>query len=345
MLKRLVRQHGKATTCPSSRALTMTTIRPLMRHYITTTNRSASVGDRRTIRVPPLALILIGTGLGCLGVGLYEHYMSDIQKLPAPVRQALRKGLYYQHRHDLGLAVKYFREALELATDELDSAPLTGIMIQLGSLEEEKGELVEARQTLMRAVRHLVGRDETRPDLLLASLDSLSPPVQRKVVGIAQKLGDIASAMHRDEEAEAWYVASVEHLLRSAARPLSDYGDTADVVFDEEHMPDWLSKTDVGAALEALGGFYAARNKPSLAIHLYLRALSLNGIKSCQSAVMMNNLAESYSSMDQLEEAKIWAQRGLDLAQNPNTGKVNKDGELCDETCGVLLFNMGMLFE
>jgi hypothetical protein len=82
-----------------------------------------------------------------------------------------------------------------------------------------------------------------------------------------------------------------------------------------------------------------------LAIHLYLRALTLNGMKSCQSAVLMNNLAESYASIGQFEEAKIWGQKGLDLVQNPNTRQVNKDGEICDETCGVLLFNMGMLFE
>lgn len=68
-------------------------------------------------------------------------------------------------------------------------------------------------------------------------------------------------------------------------------------------------------------------------------------MKSCQSAVLMNNLAESYASIGQFEEAKIWGQKGLDLAQNPNTRQVNKDGEVCDETCGVLLFNMGMLFD
>lgn len=82
-----------------------------------------------------------------------------------------------------------------------------------------------------------------------------------------------------------------------------------------------------------------------LAIHLYLRALTLNGMQSCQSSVLMNNLAESYASMGHFDEAKLWGQRGLDLVQNPNTAKVNKDGEICNETCGVLLFNMGMLFE
>ncbi|KAG1437096.1 hypothetical protein G6F56_013272 [Rhizopus delemar] len=76
-----------------------------------------------------------------------------------------------------------------------------------------------------------------------------------------------------------------------------------------------------------------------------MRALTLNGTRSCQAAVLMNNLANSYSNMGHYEEAKIWGQKGLDLAQNPNTGKVNEDSELCDQTCGVLLFNMGMLFE
>lgn len=71
----------------------------------------------------------------------------------------------------------------------------------------------------------------------------------------------------------------------------------------------------------------------------------MSGANSCQSAVLMNNLAESYSNMGHFEEAKVWGQKGLDLAQNPNTRKVNKDGEICDETCGVLLFNMGMIFE
>jgi hypothetical protein len=82
-----------------------------------------------------------------------------------------------------------------------------------------------------------------------------------------------------------------------------------------------------------------------LAIHLYLRALSLEGMKSCQATVMMNNLTECYSALGHFEEAKVWGQRGLDLAQNPNTRKINNDGVVCDETCGVLLFNMGMLFE
>ncbi|KAG1122634.1 hypothetical protein G6F42_011294 [Rhizopus arrhizus] len=326
------------------------------RSFATASRRTATSSSarheqpRRPLHIPPLPVALISVGFICLGIGLYEYLTSDIQKFPVPVRQALRKALYYQQDKDLTLALKYFNEALQLAlaSDELEKngAPLTGIMIQLGSLQERMGRLPDARQTLILALRHLLSlHDSNNVDVFSKDLSQLSPTEQKKAVGIAQKLGDITSSMKRDDEAEKWYVWSVEHLLKSSSKPKSAYGDSTEVIFDQEHMPDWLTKTDIGAALEALGGFYATRKKPELAIHLYLRALSLNGMQSCQSAVLMNNLAESYASMGHFDEAKIWGQRGLDLAQNPNTGKVNKDGEICNETCGVLLFNMGMLFE
>ncbi|GAA5816259.1 hypothetical protein MFLAVUS_009785 [Mucor flavus] len=319
--------------------------------------KTAFYATRRTVRdntprpfhIPPLPVALIGASFICLGIGLYEYMNSDIQKFPKPVRQALRKALYYQLNKDTTLALKYFDEALELGLQspelEPNGAPLTGIMIQLGTLQETVGKLPEARQTLKLALRHLVGLQNSTVDVTSVDLNQLSNIEQKKAVGIAQKLGDITAAMKNDEEAEKWYVWSVEHLLKSSSKAKSQYGDSDDVVFNKEHMPAWLTNTDIGASLEALGAFYSSRKKPELAIHLYLKALELNGMESCQSAVLMNNLAESYSGMGQFEEAKAWGQRGLDLAQNPNTGKKNGDKELCNETCGVLLFNMGMLFE
>ncbi|KAI8355559.1 hypothetical protein BD560DRAFT_203630 [Blakeslea trispora] len=309
----------------------------------------------RPIRIPPLPVALISAGLLCLGIGLYEHLTSDVQSFPSNVRQSLRKALYYQQNKDLRLSLKYFQEALALALDspdlEKNGAPLTGIMIQLGALQEDMNQLPEARQTLILALRHLLGlHDNTSQDVIQTitqqtQLSHFSPLDQKKIVGIAQKLGDLTARMHRNEEAEAWYVWSVEHLLKSSSKPVSEYGDSSEVLFDAEHMPDWLTKTDVGAALEALGGFYATQNKPGLAIHLYLRALTLTGMTSCQAGVLMNNLAEAYAGLGQFEDAKMWGQKGLDLVRNPNTSKVNQDNQVCDETCGVLLFNMGMLFE
>lgn len=221
----------------------------------------------RPFRIPPLPVILISTGFLCLGVGLYEYLTSDIQKFPTPVRQTLRKALYYEQTKDVTLALKYFNEALRLALEspelEKNGAPLTGIMIQLGSLQEKLGRLPEARSTLTLALRHLIGlEDKLDVDPTSVDLSNFSPLEQKKAIGIAQKLGDITSAMKKDDEAEEWYVWSVEHLLKSSSKPKSEYGDTPELIFDEEHMPSWLTSTDIGAALEALGLFYSSRKKP-----------------------------------------------------------------------------------
>ncbi|KAI8994863.1 hypothetical protein BDB01DRAFT_774346 [Pilobolus umbonatus] len=327
---------------------------PIIARYAT--RRNVPPPAPRSLRVPPLPVILVTFGFTCLSIGLYEYYTSDIQKYPVPIRKALRKALYYAQDKDIQLSLKYYNEALALALEspemEKDGAPLTGIMIQLGTLQESLGRLPEARQTLILALRHLLGLENADREnkvsneaIFKLDLQELPPTERKKAIGIAQKLGDMTKSMKRDEECEKWYVWSVEQLLAASSRPVSEYGDSNDVIFDQEHMPAWLTKTDISSALEALGSFYASRQKPELAIHLYLHALTLIGMKSCQSAVVMNNLAEAYVGIGQYEEAKIWGQRGLDLVQNPNTGKINNDGELCNETCGVLLFNMGTLFE
>lgn len=235
--------------------------------YATARRNTRPAQPPRPFRIPPLPVALISVSFICLGVGLYEYLNSDIQKFPVPVRQALRKALYYEQNKDTTLALKYFNEALQLALTspelEKNGAPLTGIMIQLGALQEQCGRLPEARNTLTMALAHLLGlENQTVEKLTGIDLTKLSTTEQKKAVGIAQKLGDITSAMKKDEEAEQWYVWSVEHLLKSSAKAKSDYGDSPDVIFDEEHMPPWLTSTDIGAAMEALGGFYSSRNKP-----------------------------------------------------------------------------------
>lgn len=234
--------------------------------YATARRNTRPEQPPRPFRIPPLPLALISVSFICLGVGLYEYLNSDIQKFPVLIRQALRKAIYYEQNKDPTLALKYFNEALKLALEspelEKNGAPLTGIMIQLGALQERLGRLPEARNTLTLALRHLVGLENSLAEVTTVDLSKLSTVEQKKAVGIAQKLGDVTSAMKKDDEAEQWYVWSVEHLLKSSSKPKSEYGDNPDLIFDEEHMPAWLTSTDIGAAMEALGAFYSSRNKP-----------------------------------------------------------------------------------
>src|SRR5215471_744145 len=80
----------------------------------------------------------------------------------------------------------------------------------------------------------------------------------------------------------------------------------------------------------------------SYALPLYLRALSLIDPpeSSCHSAVLMNNISEVFTVLGNLEEAQGWAERGLKLVE-----KQKRKTRKCDESCGVLLFNLGMISE
>ncbi|KAI9244061.1 hypothetical protein BY458DRAFT_110230 [Sporodiniella umbellata] len=322
-------------------------IKPLTYSHRTTTQKRCFQTRVPLIRQHPLSAAFIGFGIACVGIGAYQHF-SKTQQYPANVRRPLRKALYYQQGKDLNLAIQYFNEsitqALEASEMEKDGAPLTGIIIQLGTLQERMGKLSDARKTLTTALRYILGLEnngvKTTADeeIFQVELSKMSTSEQKKVVGIAQKLGDIAVALSLDKEAEKWYEWSVNHMLKVSSKPISEYDDTNRLVFKEEFIPIWLTKVEVSAALEAFGAFYASKGEPNLAIHLYTHALALSDINSCQSAVIMNNLTESHSSIGQFEEAKRWGQKGLDIA------KKNKD-ELCAQTCGILLFNMGMLFE
>ncbi|ORZ25455.1 hypothetical protein BCR42DRAFT_314675 [Absidia repens] len=341
---------------------------------------SSSSSTSKPFRIPPVPLAMIGLGLVCLGVGLYDHFTSDIQKYPTAVRTPLRKALYYE-RKDPGLALPYFQQAFEEALQpknemELDGAPMTGILIQWGTLLDRLGRRPEARKVLVMALRHMLGMEntphfddnDTSIDTTTTTATTIKPsdqeiftrdwkalPVteQKKVVGLCLKLGDINAELHRDDEAEKYYVTAVEHLLATSTGPSSTsnaYGDTSPhddkvALFDQAHLPAWLTSNDVGIALATLGQFYASRKRYSYAIHLYLRALTLRGMENCESTVLMNNLAESYVAINAFNEAKVWAEKGISLAQNPNTGKLNKDQQVCDESCGILLFNLGMIFE
>ncbi|KAF9570007.1 hypothetical protein BGW38_008787 [Lunasporangiospora selenospora] len=117
-----------------------------------------------------------------------------------------------------------------------------------------------------------------------------------KTIGIAQKLGDLLHQLKKDQQAERYYLWSVEQLLRSYHQShnaeetrLLEARDRESLrrEFNFDKLPSWMSKTDLGASLEALGGFYASKGRYSHAIPLYGKALSLTESKSCHSAVLM----------------------------------------------------------
>ncbi|KAI1319610.1 hypothetical protein EDD11_003603 [Mortierella claussenii] len=177
-------------------------------------------------------------------------------------------------------------------------------------------------------------------------------PTRLKTVGVAQKLGDLYHAIKMDEQAERYYLWSVEQLLKnhdelreqthgnSEEERLRHARDQEQVRkgFNFEKLPSWMNKTDLGASLEALGGFYTSKRIYSNALPLYMRALSLVDANSCHAAVLMCNISDAFAGLGQVEDATGWAERGLKVGSAQN-------GQECDEGCGVLLYNLGMLHE
>ncbi|KAF9557073.1 hypothetical protein EC968_007806 [Mortierella alpina] len=306
----------------------------------------------------------------------YQNYSSDVDKNDKAIafyRSALNAAM--QHP-DL----------------RVDGEEVTGIMIQLGTLFQEIGRVQEAIEVLGMAFECLVhgrtlgtGNESVRGgggakedssssstiqgqtsefEGQSSSLEQSEPehqhgprrldgPTRLKAVGIAQKLGDLYHSIRKDQQAERYYLWSVEQLLKNhegvverqsniseEERRLQNARDQEAMrkQFNFDKLPSWMTKTDLGASLEALGGFYTSKGVYSNALPLYMRALSLVDQNSCHAAVLMCNISDAFAGLGNVEDATGWAERGLKVGSA-------QSGQECDEGCGVILYNLGMLHE
>ncbi|RHZ59970.1 hypothetical protein Glove_360g156 [Diversispora epigaea] len=312
--------------------------------------------ERRSIPIFPIVLII--TASAFISLGVYQYYTSSIYKYPEEIRKNLQKGLFYQnYRNDPNRAVNFYQTALTQAFNhkELDntSPEVTGIMIQLGGLYEELGRTRDAIDVFTMAYDVIVTPNNTNnTNNTLVKLVKLEGENKIRSIALAQKLGDLHKSLKQYDQAEKYYVWSVEQLLQSQAEIIQSNFHKSDIpweIFSRRNdvvtLPSWMTLTDLGASLEALASFYSSQHKYSYALPLYLRALSLINPpeSSCHSAVLMNNISEVFTGMSNLEEAQGWAERGLKLAENFRPKK--KTTKECEESQGVLLFNLGMISE
>ncbi|KAF9388500.1 hypothetical protein CPB97_000940 [Podila verticillata] len=354
---------------------------PVSRAFSTTSDSPSNI--RR--HLPAAAFALILGGLSLTGYGLWQFYTSGVNAFPEPIRNDLRKALYYQnYGNDRDKAVGYYRTALSAAMVHpdlrVDGPEVTGIMIQLGTMFQDMGRNKDAIDVLVMAFECLVhgktmgtGNDSVKDGLSqpnqqdglgsYVDVDQSQPqeqgqhgprvmdgPTRLKTVSIAQKLGDLYHATRQDQQAERFYLWSVEQLLKNHDEKAQG-GDrdqerlenardqeTMKKQFNFDKLPSWMTKTDLGASLEALGGFYTSKGVYSNALPLYMRALSLIDQDSCHAAVLMCNISDALAGMNNMEEATGWAERGLKVS-------IAGSGQECDEGCGVILYNLGMLHE
>ncbi|KAF9171284.1 hypothetical protein BGX21_000083 [Mortierella sp. AD011] len=348
---------------------------------------AAAPSPREALRnIPLVAVALILGGVTITAAGLWQFYTSGVNRFPEAIRNDLRKALYYQnYGDDREKAVGYYRSALNAAIHhpdlKVDGPEVTGIMIQLGTMFHDMGRTQEAIDVLVMAFECLVhgrtmgmGNDSAEGVLSGEEQDQdrngdlgqqqqpepehqhgprvMDGPTRLKTIGIAQKLGDLYHSIRKDEQAERYYLWSVEQLMRDHENLQSGAGGNPEEErllfareqeamkkqFDFDKLPSWMTKTDLGASLEALGGFYTSKGIYRNALPLYMRALSLVDAKSCHAAVLMCNISDAFAALGNIEDATGWAERGLKVGSA-------QSGQECDEGCGVLLYNLGMLHE
>ncbi|KAG6837089.1 hypothetical protein H0H93_014981 [Arthromyces matolae] len=309
-------------------------------------------------------------GAGAAAYGLYELY-GMLTLWPKELRTDLRSGIKARDKGDLELSVKFLRRAWEksktLPIETFKEEPylkISGIAILLASVLESNGKTEDAFNTYLESLTQLqqVG----------TANDALSGPEKLRAIAISYKLGEMANALQWREEEERHLVWAVEAVLKSVFR-LGEQMEQADhapeivsslprdsdtrTMLSELSLPEWATKTDVAAPLEALGAFYAEAGRVEFAMPLYLQAISVlvpqapktsTDEERCRGAQLMANLSELIIRNEPkipeetLHQAEAWALQGLQITMKAKE-KLSTINPTCELAFAVALFNVAAL--
>ncbi|KAF2706120.1 hypothetical protein K504DRAFT_470976 [Pleomassaria siparia CBS 279.74] len=317
-------------------------------------------------RAPVLFPFAVGCILVVSGIAVFYipwYYQNVIirpyHNFPEPVAKKLRRALFYSTapHEDLREANKYFRQALQVAT-ELGMDPFSdeimGVKYKIAQLFERAGyyqmscDVLEImRVDCQRWMDEFSDRHWT---------DGHRARVLKNTVQIHVKLGTLYDSkyMNEPEDAEKRLVYAVETVLREKNRRESDGV--------KEGEGDWMSDEEMGGTFEALGHHYEQQNSHYLATPLFLQALALCPPTSCHAVLLMNNISTCLAQQTPpppssspafsntpppsratlVDNARQWASKALALA---SAIKPPERTEECDLGCATATHNLGEFFE
>ncbi|KAJ4467742.1 hypothetical protein C8J55DRAFT_438603 [Lentinula edodes] len=311
---------------------------------------------QKKIVTPWFVTIMVG-GVALSGYGGFILYQT-LTMWPPEVRGDLRDAVRAKHKGDLGKSEQHFHRAWNtiriLPIELLGSQPylkLTGMALAFADVLELSNKPQRAYEVYVYALE-LLQQDDVKA--------RLTGPERLRAVAISSKLGELAKDLkkHKSEE-EKWLVWSVEELLRIVKSPSKDdAGENVDYTHQGSFnlpllaLPSWISKTDIGAPLEALGSFYAEAGRLDFAMPLYLQAISLlippapkkSTLEDrCRGAQLMGNLSEMIMrrppSSDTLVQAEAWASQALAVTKKARA-ESSKPIDQCEEVYAAALFNL-----
>lgn len=227
---------------------------------------------------------------------------------------------------------------------------LSGLFIALGSFFEEQGRLLEAYDAYHDGLDFVqeqatTGEERMRGVAIAQKLGDLA-----RIAEVARELPPLSQSAAAEEDGGVTSVAekhlrwSVEELLRllpvvpQKNQPGQEITNREEAtLLSDLDLPPWVSRTSLGASLEALGQLYAAQGRAEYAVPLYIQALDLlmpsdkakrrqqgrgepTASERCRAGILMNNVAQllvddrgAKDGPPKVHEALSWAIKGLDI--------------------------------
>ncbi|KAF3090025.1 hypothetical protein TWF102_009495 [Orbilia oligospora] len=305
--------------------------------------------------------------LGLLAVGAQGAYYTLIKPLhnyPEDVAKFIRRAIFYESKMDIKECMKNYQRAIT-ASEMLSMDPLsdevTGLKIMYAGIAEKCHAFDKGVEWLERLRFEMLTLMEERREEL-GTIGWLK--VMKRVIGISVKIGDLQVLDKDDANAEKTYEWSVKEAMRVMSiqsrlnedeeRPWTVL-EIAAIFESELHHPGRSdSKRDeTSNSVIDMASFYERTNKFDYATTLYIQAANLFRPPSCHSVILLNNVGAcnmqrrlpSGEPMDretQLESAKKWMEKALDVASNI---KPPARTEECDQGCVVALHNIGEVEE
>ncbi|KZT01242.1 uncharacterized protein LAESUDRAFT_664358 [Laetiporus sulphureus 93-53] len=347
----------------------VTVPRALQRGYAT----SPRTWLQSNSRVSTVFGALIALGVASTAFGIYKFYQM-FTMWPKELRADLRAGIKAKYQGNYKLSEQYLRKAydkaLSLPLSVFSPAPhlkLSGLAIALASVIEDDDRPQPAYEVYVDALARIQSAKE-----------SLTGRERMRAVALASKLGEMAETYQlpvaEEERWLTWAVEELLHIVRDeggngtlAVEGMEGKGEhegqeKEPVMLAELDLPPWVTKTDLGAPLEALGRFYSRGGNVEYAVPLYLQAISIlvpptsskrsSTIEErCRGAQLMNNLAElairDEPTATKRKQAEAWARQGLaTIEKTKASARGDEEGlMLCEEALAAVLFNLGSLLE
>ncbi|KAJ3013232.1 hypothetical protein HKX48_005861 [Thoreauomyces humboldtii] len=312
--------------------------------------------------------------------GYFAWQWYTFNTFPKEARRPLRRAMMmHYYIHDPTGAVEEYTLAIAAcrrAGLPDDSPEITGIMLRFAELHAtHRNAFKEARELYLLVLHLLLHGMAPDKDEALRDTNRM-----QKIVGCAKAAGDASASLGDLDAARQAFEYAVRFMIGFRDPPpgppvtdgMPDVGDQPSFIPDQvdpdqagagiattigpggekrAKLPDWVTPTDLGAALEALAGIYARQGRSELSLSVYLRTLeilqtdkSITGeAMACRTAIIQNNIADANIALATrrtpidrpiVVRARKWAEQALASARKAGM-------ETCAECTVVAECNLG----